>query len=185
MELRLREMTPAEVTAVHRLAQSRTAAARTVERARILESAAQGQTVRAIAAQLHVHDQTVRRWLKRFNASGLAGLVDEPRGGRPPTYSPEEVSEVVAAALTNPQALGLPFGSWTLDRLEAYLQASKGIGIKRSRIDELLHAEGLRWRAQETWFGERAALPAPAVDAEFARKRGRSSGSTANHRRAV
>jgi len=69
--------------------------------------------------------------------------------------------------LTDPQELGLPFGSWTLDRLAAYLNAERGIAIKRSRIGEILVAEGLRWRQQETWFGER---PDPA----FAARRGRS-----------
>jgi hypothetical protein len=75
------------------------------------------------------------------------------------------VSEVIAASLTAPQQLGLPFAGWTLDRLEAYLNEEKKIPIKRSRIDEVLIAEGLRWRTQETWFGER-------VDPEFAKKRG-------------
>ena len=37
-----------------------------------------------------------------------------------------------------------------LDRLAVYLAEHKGITIKRSRIDELLQAEGLRWRTQET-----------------------------------
>jgi transposase len=59
------------------------------------------------------------------------------------------VSEVIAASLTKPQELGLPFASWTLERLAAYLQEVKGIAIKRSRIDELLLWAGLRWRTQE------------------------------------
>jgi transposase len=67
--------------------------------------------------------------------------------------------------LTNPQQLNQPFACWTLDRLAAYLNEEKKIPIKRSRIDDLLIAEGLRWRTQETWFGER-------VDPEFAKKRG-------------
>jgi len=78
---------------------------------------------------------------------------------------------VVAASLTKPEELGLPFGSWTLDRLEAYLNGERGVPIKRSRIGEIPQAEGLRWREQETWFGAR---PDPA----FAEKRGRSSPST-------
>jgi transposase len=72
---------------------------------------------------------------------------------------------VVAASLTDPQSLGLPFASWTLDRLETYLNEVKGIAIKRSRINDLLLREGLRWRQQESWFGER-------VDPDFAAKRG-------------
>jgi hypothetical protein len=27
--------------------------------------------------------------------------------------------------------------------------------MKRARLDEILIAEGMRWRTQETWFGER------------------------------
>ena len=49
----------------------------------------------------------------------------------------------------------MPFGSWTLDRLAQYLNERRGISIKRSRIGTLLLAEGLRWRKQESWFGER------------------------------
>jgi hypothetical protein len=54
--------------------------------------------------------------------------------------------------------------------LVAYL-GEKGIGMKRSRVSEVLLAEGLKWRQEETWFGAR-------VDPEFARKRGCSSAST-------
>ena len=78
---------------------------------------------------------------------------------------------MIASALTKPEALGLPFASWTLDRLRAYLSEHMGIGIKRTRIDEILIAEGLRWRRQETWFGH-------MVDPEFAAKGGRSKNST-------
>src|SRR5206468_8959391 len=99
------------------------------------------------------------------------GLTDHPRPGRPPTYTAEQRAEVIAAALTRPEDLGMPFASWTLDRLQAYLSEHKGIGIKRTRIDEILIAEGLRWRKQETWFGQK-------VDPEFAAKRGRSRSAT-------
>jgi transposase len=123
-------------------------------------------------------DKTVRGWITRFNAQGLAGLADAPRGGRPPTYTPEQIGTVIATSLTPPDELGLPFGSWTLDRLAAYLDEACGIAIRRSRIGELLQAEGLHWRTQETWFGER-------VDPAFAGKRGRSLPSTPRPRKGV
>lgn len=186
--LRLRDLTGEERESVKRVSQSRTAAARLVERAKIVALAAQGARVPAIAQALHLNQRTVRLWLRRFNAAGIEGLQDAPRSGRPATYTPEQVGAVIAAALTNPQHLGLPFGCWTLDRLEAYLNEDKGLPIKRSRIDELLIAEGLNWRSQETWFGERASIepgadqpatPTPrkkerAVDPDFAQKRGPS-----------
>jgi transposase len=80
---------------------------------------------------------------------------------------------VVATALTDPKELGQAFGSWTFARLECYLNEERGLPIKRSRIHELLQAEGLRWREQETWFGAR-------VDPDFAQKRGRSRRSIRN-----
>jgi transposase len=171
----VRTLTESEAETIKARARSRTEAARDVERAEIIWLSHEGQSVPAIAAQLQLSQPTVRMWLKRFNANGLAGLSDEPRAGRPATYAPEEVGAVIAAALTNPKELEQPFASWTLDRLETYLNEVKGIAIKRTRIDDILLAEGLRWRKQETWFGER-------VDPEFAEKRGSSPGSTNNRR---
>jgi len=167
----LRPLAGEEEAAVDRRARSRTAPARAVERARIVWLAHRGQRVPAIAREVGVSEPTARRWLARFAERGLDGLRDAARAGRPPTYTPEEVGGVVSASLTEPGDLGLPFASWTLDRLAAYLAEARGIAVKRSRIAEILVAEGLRWRQQETWFGAR---PDPA----FAEKRGRSSPST-------
>ena len=176
--LRLRALSEAERTAVEKLAHSRTAPARQVERARIVWQASQDQMAPAIAAALRLTAPTVRAWVKRFNAQGLAGLEDQPGAGRPPTYTPEQVATVIATALTDPKRLDLPFGSWTLDRLAAYLSEHKGIAIKRSRIDEILLKEGLRWRRHETWFGER-------VDPAFAEKKSGSRASTPPRLRAA
>lgn len=159
----LRPVTADEQQALVELLRSRTAPVRLVERARIVQAAAEGRSAPAIAAALGCSRPTAYAWIRRFNEQGLAGLQGRPRAGRPPTYTPEQRAEVVAAALTEPKDLGLPFGCWTLDRLQAYRNEQKGIPIKRSRIDEILVGEGLRWRHQETWFGER-------VDPQFAEK---------------
>jgi transposase len=174
MALKLKELTAEERSAMEKLARSRTASAREVERAHIILLASRGKRVPAIARDLDLTEITVRPWLTRFNAAGLAGLQDRPRSGRPVTYQPEQVSEVIATALTNPQQLNQPFACWTLDRLATYLNEEKKMPIKRSRIDELLLADGRRWRTQETWFGER-------VDPEFAQKRGALKRSTPTH----
>lgn len=41
---------------------------------------------------------------------------------------------MIAAALSDPQKLGLPFDCWTLDRLQAHLDEQKGIPIRWSRM---------------------------------------------------
>jgi transposase len=176
--LYVRALTTDEATTLERLAHSRKEAARLVQRARAIWLSHQGYRVSAIASEVDLSEHSVRLWIKRFNERGLPGLDDEPRSGRPVTYSSEQVSLVIETALTKPDTLGLPFACWTLDRLEAYLNEQKGVDMKRSRIDELLIREGLRWRMQETWFSER-------VDPDFAQKRGPSSRSTPSHLRGV
>jgi transposase len=179
----LREMTEEEQEAVRKLAHSRTRPVRTVERARIIWLASRGEGVNSIAEQLHLHRITVRRWIERFNIGGVSALADDPRMGRPPTYTQEQVGEVIATALTDPKQIEcdppVPFGSWTLERLATYLKEHRDIPISPSRVGALLRKEGLKWRFQERWFGnlvsEQARLE---LDPEFAQKRGPSSNST-------
>ena len=183
MALRVRPLTDQERAEVQRRAQSRTEPARAVERARIIWLMHQGLRAPEVARRLRIGADVVRQWVKRFNAHGLAGLRDRPRSGRPETYTAEQVGQVLATALTDPRTLGLPFGAWTLDRLTTYLherspEAGGPLPISRSQVNRLLTGEGLRWRRQETWFGER-------VDPQFAEKRGRSNGSAPRPLRVV
>jgi transposase len=174
----LRTLDEDERREIERLAHSRTEQARLVERARIIWRLSQGGGNGDVAREMGINDATVRLWLRRFNEAGVQGLRDRYRPGGPRTYTLEQASEVVALALTRPGDLGLPFACWTLDRLEAYLNEQKGIAMKRSRIDEILLKEGLRWREEETWFSKRP-------DPRFAVKRGPSKGSTRPHPRAA
>jgi transposase len=167
MTLRVRDLHAGEAEELIRMTRSRTLGAGLVRRAQIVQHAVEGRSPPEIAARLDVCNASGRFWLKRFNARGLPGLKEEMRSGRPPTYTPEERSAVITAGLSRPTDLDLPFACWTLDRLVAHL-SEKGIGMKRSRISEILLAEGLKWRQEETWFGAR-------VDPDFARKRGRLS----------
>ena len=176
--LRVRPLTADERPKIEQLTHSQKESVRLVQRAHIIQLSSDGLSVSEIMVERDLSENSVRKWIKRFNERGLAGLSDASRSGRPMTYTPEQVSLVIESALTKPETLGLPFACWTLDRLEAYLNEQKNIGMKRSRIDELLIQEGLRWKMQETWFSER-------VDPEFAEKRGPSSRSTRSRLRVV
>jgi transposase len=77
---------------------------------------------------------------------------------------------VIATARTHPAELGLPFASWTMERLHTYLAEACDIPMGKTGMFELLQEEGLRWYKQEGGFGERVA---PA----FAQKRGPSNSS--------
>jgi transposase len=165
--LRLRALSEEEERVIKKLAHSRTASARLVQRAQIIKLATQGCTIPQIMQQLHLSEPMVRKWWKRFEQQGLAGLEDAPRSGAPSRYTADNKARVLQAARTRPSELGLPYSSWTFERLAAYVHEHLGLQLKKTRIFEILQEEGLRWRKQESWFGER-------LDPEFVQKRGPS-----------
>ena len=170
MALHLRALTEEEAQTMKKWSQSRTEEARLVERAKIIRLASEGHSVPEVAEAMDVNEKTVRKWLKRFEKQGVEGLIDAPRSGAPSRYTPEVKAQIIAAALTNPREVGCQFTCWTFERLAVSVREKLGFSIKKTRIFEILQEEGLRWRQQETWFGER-------VDPDFAKKRGPSSGS--------
>src|SRR5664279_5827918 len=63
-----------------------TAPQRLALRAKIVLAAGAGRSTAAIARELHVTEDTVRKWRHRFAVMGMPSLADAPRPGRPPVY---------------------------------------------------------------------------------------------------
>jgi transcriptional regulator with XRE-family HTH domain len=68
-------------------------------RSRIVLRCADGLSNKEVAGELRVTEATVGKWRRRFVADRLDGLLDEPRPGRPPVISVEQVEAVVVATL--------------------------------------------------------------------------------------
>ena len=88
--------------ALRALVRARTTEQRLAQRARIVLRAAEGTPNRTIAAELGVSPMTVLLWRTKYERDGLAGLADEARPGRPPTYGREERDRVIALPLEPP-----------------------------------------------------------------------------------
>lgn len=166
----LRSLTDEEAAEVQRLAKSRTAPVRSVQRARIIEAMAADPTLTASEAGLQVgykSRQVGPQWVRRFNEEGLAGLEDRPRSGRPPTYSDEVRSKLIDLAVQKPRSLGYPFQLWTLERLQIAFEEREGVRLCDVTIWNWMEAEGFKWKRQQSWFHD-----AEHHDAEFVEKRG-------------
>jgi transposase len=167
----LREVSEEELEEVNRLAKSRTAAARLVQRAKVIQALVDdpGKSATKAAQELGYRGPTAgSKWVRRFNAQGIAGLEDAARSGRRPTHTEAVRSKLIAFARQKPASLGLPFKVWTLERLQREFEKRKGIHLSDSTIWEWLAAEGLEWKRQQSWFHD-----AQQQDPQFVEKRGR------------
>jgi transposase len=178
-----------EAAKIRRLAGARHAPADWIERARIVTLSWEGLGVPAIAARVGCHENTVRRWLHRFNAAGIDGLGDRPGCGRKRRITEAERSRIIALARSVPSgqlarddATGELSAydergpaQWTLDSLSQAARAS-GIQVQRSQVRRILLAEKVRWRRTRSW--------AASTDPEFAPKELRSWSCIPPRRRA-
>ena len=147
-------------------ARSARAAHRDVVRARIVLAAADGQTNAAIAAELGVHIDTVRKWRRRFCEHGLAGLADRPRSGRRPRFTPVQVAEVKALACTPPADTGVPLARWSVTEL-ATQSVDQGLvdAISPTTIRRWLDTDAIKPWQHQSWIFPR--------DPDFAAKAAR------------
>ena len=95
----LLELTSDEREQLERWVRRRKSAQGLALRSQIVLSCATGLTNKEVAAQLGISMPTVGKWRSRFIDSRLDGLVDEPRSGRKPTITAEQVEDVVVATL--------------------------------------------------------------------------------------
>jgi transposase len=139
---------------------------RDVVRAQIILSAAADQSNTAIAAEVDVHLDTVRKWRRRFSVERLAGLNDRPRSGRPRRFSAVQVAEVKALACELPTTTEAPLARWSCPDL-AVEAARRGVveSVSASTVRRWLAADAIKPWQHRSWIFPR--------DPDFAVKAGR------------
>lgn len=90
-----------------------------------------------IARLYQVSRQTVSRWLKAWDKKGLAGLVDQPRSGRPRKLSAGQEEEVIETLKQEPRSIKRVLA-------EVGKRFGKKIGI--TTIRRLCKRAGLSWK---------------------------------------
>jgi transposase len=124
-------------------------------RARIVLAAAAGTANAAIAADLGVCADTVRKWRCRFAAGRLGGLTDAPRSGRPPVFTAADRAEAVALACALPAGTGVPLSRWSCPELARELAARCQVAASASTIGRWLAADALKPWQHRSWISVR------------------------------
>jgi transposase len=106
----------------------------------VLLCAEQGLVAAEIAHIVRQDEDTVRRWLRRYEAEGMAGLSDAPRPGATPKITPDYRERLLSVVRQRPRSLDLPFSLWTAARLAEYLAEVTGLRLSRGSVYRILLA---------------------------------------------
>jgi transposase len=149
-EVFVRPLEPEEAQRLVRI--TRTARDRVrLRRAGIVQASSQGRSAAEAAAMFAASPRYAREVIRAFNEQGFAALDPKWSGGRPPRIGPTARETVCRVAKTPPEELGLPFVTWSLSKLVAYLAEHKRIKISIESARQILRAAGIRWQATKTW----------------------------------
>ena len=128
-------LTEPEKTFLDRLAARAKTQQRLALRAKILLALDEGHSVSAVARDLKMVRNTVKKWRDRwlnaqdrltktqqddqaaFGALALAVLDDAARKGRPADFTPEQITQIVVISCEPPEQSGRPITHWTHSEL--------------------------------------------------------------------
>lgn len=109
----------------------------------ILLGAEEKKTAPQIARIVRQDEQTVRRWLKRFNAEGINGLYDEPKSGAPKRVTDAYRERLLVVVRRRPRSLDQPFSLWTLQRLVDFMAEETGLRFSTETVRLILKAHDI------------------------------------------
>ena len=136
-----------------RISKSQSAELRLVRRARMVLGCIDGKMIKYIAQELGEKEYVVIKWRDRFISTGIAGLQDAPRSGKPVKYGTEWKTMVLNKLEEKP-----PNGMarWDGPTLARHLNTSE------DAVQRFLKKEGIQLARMRTWC--------ISTDPEFATK---------------
>lgn len=116
-------------------------------RLRAAELFAVGQMTQAdISRELQISRQSVSRWYRRWQQSGVRSLQGAGRAGRKPRLNERQQKGLVVALQRGARAHGFGSDRWTLDRVSALITKFTGVVYHRGHVWKILR--GIGWTLQ-------------------------------------
>ncbi len=135
---------------------------RTAQRMLAIANALEGMSRAEAARAAGIERQSLRDAVVRFNAEGLAGLIDRPRGGRPEVLSEGEQAALVAYVLRGPDPEKGEPSSWTLPDLCRFTEERFGKSMCPQSMSRVVRRLGLSRQKARPVHPERDAKVAEA-----------------------
>lgn len=144
-------LTLEERAELERRFRAQTTAHRDRQRAQVVLLAADAVTGRQIAETVGLSEQSVCKWRIQFRDSGLDGLNDAPRSGRPLVYGPTDRLVLMAKVTEeHPQV----DAQWSHSELAVEMKAA-AIPISASQIGRILAADDVKPHRVQGWLTRR------------------------------
>lgn len=141
--IEVRPLTAEELTQLDALFH-RTKDVRVRSRAQMMLLGAEDKmTASQIAKIVRQDEQTVRRWIKRFNAEGISGLSDAPKSGAPRRVTESYRQRLLVVVRQRPRSLDQPYSLWTLQRLVEFMAEETGLRFSPETVRLILKANDI------------------------------------------
>jgi len=101
-----------------------------------------------VAALYQVTDRTLNNWIAKFNASGIDGLIEAKRSGRPRVI-PFDKTAKLRQLVQQPQRVGVTH--WTGRKFHGYLQEQMNREVGYSTVIRWLHDNNFRLKVPQPW----------------------------------
>jgi transposase len=99
-----------------------------------------------VARRVGVHRQSVNRWARQLNESGISGLKKAGRVGRKPRLSKADLDRIREALKRGPEALGYETSLWTAWRVADLIERECGVRYHSGHVWKILKSLG--WSCQ-------------------------------------
>ena len=133
-----KERTPAELRVLARRERDGRVGARLLALANALDGMGRGAAARAAG----MDRQTLRDWVHRYNAEGLAGLRDRPHPGPMPRLTQEQLTELARIVEAGPDPGTDGVVRWRRVDLQAVIARRFGVRLHERSVGKILRRLG-------------------------------------------
>ena len=107
-----------------------------------IANALDGMSRAAAARAAGMDRQTLRDWVLRYNAEGVAGLRDRPKGRPPQALSESEQATLAGAIFRGPDPQKDGVSTWTLPELCRWIERRFGKRLHPASLSRILRRNG-------------------------------------------